>query len=829
MRKTLRTVGLTVLVALMSNLSMAQCPVSITPTDTTEICSGSSITFYATADPGSTYQWYRNNVLLPLATADTFATATHGSYYCLVTNGTCTSASNSAVINVINATTPTVSNNSPLTFCPPGYVVLEANMDPGITYQWENNSVPIPGATSSSYTVTLPGLYRALETVGGCSKYTPKTAVSLATSVTGVITSDAVSIPCTGGTVNFAVDNAIPGYSYQWQLNGVDIPGATLTTYSSSVTGIYTCVVTASCGTNVSNAIKITEDALNAAITPAGPLDICSGTSVTLYATQGAGYTYEWYRNGVLLPTATADTFETSTQGLYYVIITSGTCTGTSNSVDINVLNATTPTLSYNTPLSFCPPGYVVLIANNDPGLTYQWEKNSVAIPGATSSTYTATTPGLYRALETLDGCSKYTPKLNVSLASSVSAAITATATVVSCAGPDVVLKVSNAIPGYGYQWFQDGISITGANDTTYATSVAGNYYCEVTASCGSATSNTITLIPGEIDAAITPSGNVAICAGSTIVLTAVPSTGATYQWQESGVDITGATNSTLSVSIPGSYTVIISAPCGIGSSAPTVISYGTIVAQITPAGTTQVCSGTSQTFTAVTGTGYSYQWYRNNLLIPVTTSSYTTATKGSYNVVVSLNGVCSETSNTVKLKVINNPTPVITASGPLNICNGDSVTFSTNTYTGVTYQWQKNGIDIVGETNQTYTALVAGTYRVEQTATGCSKYTPKLKVTVVTCRKDGTDNADISEEIVVGDMQVFPNPFADKVNINITTSQNEQIEIRIVDVLGKEQHKQFITSNTPTEINTQLPSGVYIITAVVNGELKTMRVMRAK
>ncbi len=813
----------------MTSTLQAQCPVAVIPAGPVTICSGSNVTLYATADPGYTYQWYRNNVLLPLGIADTFTTATHGTYYCIITAGACTSTSNSVDINVANNFTPAVSRNTPLTFCPPGYVVLNANSGAGITYQWENNSVPIAGATSSSYTATGPGLYRALETLNGCSKYTPKVGVSLATSVNAVITSDALSIPCTGGGVNFEVSNAIPGYSYQWQLDGIDIPGATSTTYAGTSIGVYTCLISASCGSDTSNAIKISEGGITANITPAGPIEICSGTSVMLSATQGTGYIYEWYRNTIVLPGITTDTFTTSTQGLYYCIITNGNCTATSNVVEVKVLNSTTPTIDHNTPLSFCSPGYVVLIANNDPGISYQWELNSTPIPGATSSTYTATAPGLYRALETVDGCSKYTPKANVSLATSVNAAITSTATVVLCGGPDVVLTVTDAIPGYGYQWSLDGVAIPGANDTTYATSVAGDYICEVTASCGSAVSNTITLLPGELDAQITPSGSVAICVGSSIVLSATAGTDYTYQWQESGVDIPGETSATYTAALPGSYTVIISAPCGIGTSAATVISYGTITALVSPADTTIVCSGTSQTFTASTGTGYSYQWYRNNLPLNATSSSYTTATSGSYKVVISLNGVCSETSNIVVLRVRNNPTPTVASSGPLTICAGDSVTFTANNYAGVTYQWQKNGIDIVGETGQSYTALVAGTYRVEETANGCSKFTPKRKVTVVTCREANAlvtnDAEDNNSEI----FNVFPNPFADKLNIKITSAATEQTEIKVMDVLRKEQYKQMITTNTVNELKMQLPSGVYIITADVGGQTKVIRVVKTK
>ncbi len=69
-------------------------------------------------------------------------------------------------------------------------------------------------------------------------------------------------------------------------------------------------------------------------------------------------------------------------------------------------------------------------------------------------------------------------------------------------------------------------------------------------------------------------------------------------------------------------------------------IDEGTVTAIITPGGNISACSGTSVILTANSGSGLSYQWYRNNALISgATNKTYTSKSteSGSYKVKVSI------------------------------------------------------------------------------------------------------------------------------------------------------------------------------------------------
>src|SRR5690606_22178287 len=103
---------------------------------------------------------------------------------------------------------------------------------------------------------------------------------------------------------------------------------------------------------------------------------------------------------------------------------------------------------------------------------------------------------------------------------------------------------------------------------------------------------------------------------------------------------------------------------------------------------------------------------------------SYTIATTvagdaGNYDVVVS--GTCTPPVTSAAAVLTINALPSITAQpvASQSICEGSTANFSvTASGTGLTYQWKKNGVDIVGATSNTYSipttvSADAGTYTV--------------------------------------------------------------------------------------------------------------------
>jgi len=117
--------------------------------------------------------------------------------------------------------------------------------------------------------------------------------------------------------------------------------------------------------------------------------------------------------------------------------------------------------------------------------------------------------------------------------------------------------------PGYSYQWKRNGIVITGATASSYAATSTGNYNCVVTNSCGTSTSNTITISAASSPAAvITSNGNTTFCSGGSVALSANTGLGLLYQWKRNGTNISGAINSAISATVTGNYTCVVSNAC---------------------------------------------------------------------------------------------------------------------------------------------------------------------------------------------------------------------------------------------------------------------------
>ena len=439
----------------------------------TNICSGTNVQLSAPAG-ASSYQWYRNNVALGASVNQNYYASSAGQYYCKVT-GTCSGNSNVIVVSVINNPTPTISSSTSLSFCVPGYVTLTANTFAGVNYQWQFNSVDIPGATSQTYNATQAGGYRVIETANGCVK-SKTISVKKATGVTAQInTNDQTTLCSPTGTVNMALVNPIPGYSYQWQKNGVDISNATGTTYAATSSGSYSCKVSASCGTTISNAIPVSIGSFSASVLPAGTVTICTGASVVLSASTGTGFTYQWKNNGVDINGATSPTLTVNTAGSYSVYMTSPCGNATSNVVTVNSATVSA-VISPSGTATICAGQVFHLSVTSNPIYTYQWYRNNVAINGAVNPSCNVTSAGTYYAIVSLNGiCPVTTANLVLTVINNPTPAITASGPTTICNGQNVVLS-TNSWPGVVYQWTKNSVDITGETGASYTANTAGGY-----------------------------------------------------------------------------------------------------------------------------------------------------------------------------------------------------------------------------------------------------------------------------------------------------------------------------------------------------------------
>lgn len=130
---------------------------------------------------------------------------------------------------------------------------------------------------------------------------------------------------CAGGKVTLST-NIVAGRSYQWKKDGVNISGATSSSYTATQAGDYQVKISSTDCVAWSAPTKVTiNTSLVAKITPGGPTTFCNGGSVKLFANTCSGYIYQWKKDGSNISVATANYYVATTSGSYQVKIISGT------------------------------------------------------------------------------------------------------------------------------------------------------------------------------------------------------------------------------------------------------------------------------------------------------------------------------------------------------------------------------------------------------------------------------------------------------------------------------------------------------------------------
>jgi hypothetical protein len=148
-------------------------------------------------------------------------------------------------------------------------------------------------------------------------------------------------------------------------------------------------------------------------IFPKGATTFCEGITVTLKTIEGSGYSYQWFRNGVAIGGATGASYEAGLTGAYTVSITLGPNNAVSDPIQITVNSNPIAVITPAGSTAISPGGSVVLNGSTGTGYSYKWYLNGSVIPGATSSSYTATTAGNYE-LEVFNGCYAVSSPLSV-------------------------------------------------------------------------------------------------------------------------------------------------------------------------------------------------------------------------------------------------------------------------------------------------------------------------------------------------------------------------------------------------------------------------------
>ncbi len=303
------------------------------------VCAGDSTTLSVLANGSASlgYQWRKDGVEIDGANTDTLSlnslTATDSGNYDVVISNLCGSQTSAAAQLTVGGTVVTTQ--------PANFVACDGESaaftvvasGDALTYQWRQDGAVIDGATNAlleiaSATGADAGNYDVV--IGSACGSATSDVATLTFNVPVSMTSNpSDAVACEGDTVLLEATATGSGtLSYQWRKDGVEIAGATSSSYSTTEAGTYDVIVAGACNSSVTSSAATVTLNFAPAITqdPAGTT-VCSGTPVTLtVAATGTSLTYQWRKNSADIAGANANSYNFAAEAGSYDVVVTGVC-----------------------------------------------------------------------------------------------------------------------------------------------------------------------------------------------------------------------------------------------------------------------------------------------------------------------------------------------------------------------------------------------------------------------------------------------------------------------------------------------------------------------
>ncbi len=552
-------------------------------------------------------------------------------------------------------------------------------------------------------------------------------------------------------------------------------------------------------------------------ITPVGPTTVCPNTIVQLNGNTATGVSYSWLRNGILIPGATSSSYNATLAGDYQFIMTNSVAVSDTSAI-VTITHNPLPNvvISPSGTVNICAGDNVQLSAATGTGYSYQWRNNNSILPGATTSSFTATGSGFYDVVITALGCPDTSLQTHVIVNANPVAIANANTPV--CTGSSLNLTATS-VAGVTYAWtgpngFNSAIQNPQINNVQAIN--GGSYYLTITNSTtGCVGMDTVVVTtqngtPPAQPASI--SGADPVCSGVSETYTAPAVAGASsYTWTFPGGWIGTSTTNSITVTtgtFSGNITVTANNSCGSGLPQTKPVSVN--VTPNTPGVIGSIVYCLNEPPAQLTATGTNLQWYDvpTGGTASTVAPTPTTNTLGTTPFYVSQNdGICESQRSIILVTV--NPLPVV------------NVTQVGNTFTAdgafPFYQWYLDGVLIIGATSQVYTATQNGSYTVMASdINGCSFTTMPIMVTDIPVSVGNT---------VVSEPRFYPNPTTGICWLELP-STSDKTEILITDIAGKVIHRSVVKDQAKIPFDlSKAARGIYMVKVVTTEKTYTSRI----
>lgn len=645
-----------------------------------------------------------------------------------------------------------------------------------LAYQWEKDGIALVGANSpilalNNVQASDLGSYHCIVS-GDCgADITSNGAQLLFWSPVVLNANPSDAHECEGEDISFVVGASGSNLTYHWYRNNQALQDTGNYSGSSGSTlfidnlkkaneGYYHAVVSGICGTVASSAAMLKVDRNIVITSQPADLVLCEGNNANLtLVAEGDNLQYQWQKDLINIPGATGTTLSlinvsAADEGFYSCMITSACGNNLfSNQVQLSVDNY--PVIISN-PISLlrCESDNANFTVNaTGSGISYQWQKNGVdltdgaRISGTQSNSLSidqvnGSDVGNYSCIITGSCSTISTNPATLSVDTSL-AITTQPENVETCLNSNVFFTVTAAGNNLSFQWFKDGINLSGETGSTLVinniqNTHAGNYTCVVSNSCG----RTVTSVPAalsiseSVSITLQPS-DIRLCEGDNAVFTTqAAGDGLLYQWELNGAiltdhdNISGTSSNVLIIQQitdlnEGVYNCLVTGFCGNERSVPaSLVVDDKLKLTEQPLGNT-VCEGENVQFRVVAEGVMNYQWQKDEADLPGENSAVlllnnvSASDSGVYRCL--LFGACDTLASDGALLAVKVHPQVIIQPVPVSACENQQVQFSSDAHgSELTWQWLKNGTvihDVNRITGSTSPILIIDSVKVSDAA----------------------------------------------------------------------------------------------------------------
>ena len=486
-------------------------PVITFPSGGNVFCDGGSVILNAalggTPNPTIVHTWALGSNVITEGNSCTAKTS--GTYVLIAENSHGCRDSSLGVVVTVNANPAkpslAVASGDELEFCQGDSALLEVSSPaPGSKYSWYLSSANAPdlilGATSSDYKVKAPNnmvgmpitrsyIVRVENDKKCLSPFSdPIATVVKPTPIVSLATKNGLLTFCEGESIILKVTSRYGENFYQW-LNDINPCASGLDSlFTSTSSGTFSVNATNSFMCSVkSNSLQIVSFSLPAVplvysdddipeVLIDGAINICPETSVKLKTALFPSAVYQWYKDGEPLNNGGLNFLVASTIGKYKVNISVNSCTSTSNEKVVGLLPSPNGTLLAPSSNIICNGSEQTLNASGAAG--YQWLLNEVPILGATESSYSTPTQGVYTVEFSTDkGCKKMSSNyVNLSLVRKPGAKFTNDLFCINATSKFTNHSITSNSGTVEYHWkFENGMTDNSMH-TTHTFPVSGQY-----------------------------------------------------------------------------------------------------------------------------------------------------------------------------------------------------------------------------------------------------------------------------------------------------------------------------------------------------------------